>query len=361
VTTDSSALPSAAEGGFWQSWQTFWFAPIPSLGLHWVRFLAGLLFLAWLVPLTGERHALFGQAGWLDRTALLEAARLGDNVAVRPASWSLVYLGGTNPVLLDALWWSSLAVLTLFTLGIWTRVTAVLTWVIVVSFQANPALAYDADLLLAVLAFYLMVGYLFLGQWSGDLSLAKRLLGPRGTSVFAALRRRDTQEAQPSHAANFALRLLQVHFALAVVASAFHKLQFGDWWSGVAYWYPLHPPFEMDAQKLQAAKASTAGTLFFLSLAQYVALAWLLAFPVFAFRRRWRWLLLLGAVGAWLGIFYIYRLPIFGPLYVICCLSYLTPGEWRWLSGGLYSLVQRRAERGPAIAGEKRARVKTSP
>ena len=59
----------------------------------------------------------------------------------------------------------------LFTLGIATRITGVLTWVAVVSFLGNPAASYDADFLINILAFYLMLGYLLLGFWNGRLSI----------------------------------------------------------------------------------------------------------------------------------------------------------------------------------------------
>jgi hypothetical protein len=358
VRIDSSP-PLETAGGPVQAWQQFWLAPVAPLGLHWIRVCAGLLFLAWLVPLTGEREALFSLNGWFDRQAYLEAARLPGGSPVAPGPWSLVYLCGTNANLFNALWWTSLAVLALFTLGIGTRITAVLTWLIATSFQANPALQFDADQLLAVLAFYLMIGYLFLGQWDGNLTWAERILGPNGTSVFARFRA-GASEAPASSAANLALRLLQVHFALAVFVSGVHKLQFGDWWSGVAYWYPLHPPFEMDAQKLQAAKPGFMRTLFLLSLTQYIALAWQLTFPAFAFRRRWRGLLLSGAVLAWAGTVYIYRLPIFGPLFMVACLSYLTPEEWRGITNRLLGLLPARGAGRVEASIASRPRVKTS-
>ena len=52
------------------------------------------------------------------------------------------------------------------------------------------------------------------------------------------------RQSSPSIAANLTVRLVQVHFAIVLVVSGLHKLQFGDWWSGVAWWYPLNPPFE---------------------------------------------------------------------------------------------------------------------
>src|SRR5439155_26955419 len=98
---------------------------------------------------------------------------------------------------------------------------------------------YDADALLVCLAFYLMLGHLFAGQRRADLSPLARLFG----ELPAWLRRRKEEDPQPSLAANLALRLLQVHFALIVVTAGLHKLQFGDWWGGVAYWYAVYPPF----------------------------------------------------------------------------------------------------------------------
>jgi hypothetical protein len=375
-----AAVESTEQFGFWQKWQSFWLAPVAPLGLHWLRFLAGLLFLSWLAPLSGERAALFSLGGWLDREGYVEIARMeakarapqnpsgempmvmpGEMPPVLPGMWSLVYFCKADSAAFETLWWGSLTVLVLFTLGVWTRVTAVLAWVVVISFQANPAVRVEADTLLAALAFYLMLGYLFLGQFSGALTLRERLLGPKGTSVFALLRRHEDMETPPSSAANLAVRLVQIHFALAVVATALHKLQSGDWWSGIAYWFPLHRPFEMDERKILVARSSATASLFFMSMAEYLQLAWQLAFPVFAFRQRWRWLLLGGAVAAWVGMAYIYRVPTFGPLYVVACLSYLTPQEWRRLSDGLLHLVPARSAADlPALTAERRARIKTS-
>src|SRR5439155_942848 len=83
------------------------------------------------------------------------------------------------------------------------------SWVGVGSFIVNPAVSDGPDQLLAVLAFYLMVGYVLLGQWGTRQTFLARLLGSRDTFLLGPRR----PGRQPSHAANFALRLLQVHFA----------------------------------------------------------------------------------------------------------------------------------------------------
>ncbi len=354
-TEAESPAPSHLLSG----WTRFWFGAVNPRGLHGLRVLSGLLFLLWLVPLAGQQGALFGLNGWFDRQAYIEASRLPEGPPV-PIGWSLLYLAGSNPVLVDALWWGAVAVFVLFTLGLWVRVTAVLTWVLVVSFLASPAVNYDADYLLAVLAFYLMIGYVLLGQWSRPLTLAGRILGPRDTFLFAP-RGEDAEKSNPpSHAANLAVRLLQVHFALIMVVSGLHKLQFGEWWGGVAYWYPLHPPFTTTAADVRAEAAHAGLTLFCLSLVEYLALAWQIGFPAFAWRRRWRVVLLGGAVLSWVASIWVYGQPLFGPMYLIACLSYLTPAEWEWLAARtapLTGLITRGVQSLPAPRPEVRAKV----
>src|SRR5262249_53242896 len=154
-----------------------------------------------------------------------------------------------------------------------------------------------------------------------------------GTTLWS----KRASETPPSHAANLALRLLQVHFAIVVVTSGLHKLQFGEWWSGGAFWYPLHPPFETTAESLARERENARTFLSVLGIGAYALMAWQVTFPFFAWRRGWcRWLLVGGAVIGWIGSFFLYRLPLFGPIYFIACMSYLTSKEWHgllaWLS-----------------------------
>jgi hypothetical protein len=274
-----------------------------------------------------------------------------------PITWSLVYLCGENESLVTGLYWTSVVAVLLFTLGIAPRVMGVMTWLAVASFTANPAIAYDGDALLLMLTFYLMVGYLLLGWWHGGLSSLERLLGGWNCLLLGP------PEKPPSVAANLGVRLVQVHFAIIVVVSGLHKLQMGDWWSGTALWYPLFPPFETKLAAVREMAPRRDFYLVLLSLATYAVLVWQLAFPFFAWQRSWRLVLLGGAVVGWLGTAFLYRLPIFGPAYLIGALSYLTAEEWHWLTRNLYRLpgldrlVARRA--GQAGASEARRSPKS--
>lgn len=338
--------------GLVRSWTQFWFTPTPPVALRVVRFLAGLLFAFWLLPFGSDLDSLFGLQGWFDADAYVQG--LAAPAQADPSSddqrgvldplisWSLLYpkaVGG-NPLALQLAYWLTLAVFVLFALGVATRLTAVLSWLAVVSFAANPAISYDGDSYLVVLAFYLMVAHVLLGQRTRGLSWAARLFGTREDWVFGRLLRADTPEPRPSLGATLGIRLLQVHFALIMVISGLHKLQFGDWWGGYALWYPLFPAGQATFDQAKAI-ASNAGearvVMFILSAAAYAVLIWQIGFPLFAWRRAWRPVLLLGALIGWLADAFLYELPIMGPALFIGCLAFVSAAEWQrwsaWLAG----------------------------
>ncbi len=239
--------PAAPSAGLIGSWVHFWFAAGDPIGLHILRVLAGLLFLFWLLPFAADHQALFSLGGWFDTTAYHEASRLSD-LPPHLFGWSVVYWCGTNATASLAVYWLSITAITLFTLGLATRLTGVLTWVAVVSYTASPPLTYEADSFLRMLAFYLMFGYLLLGQRQKAQSWLTRLLGSKPAWwPTRSSPRRSSSRSEPlteSVAANLALRLFQVHFAIALVAGGLQKLQAGEWWNGLALWYTANPPFQ---------------------------------------------------------------------------------------------------------------------
>jgi hypothetical protein len=333
----------------------FWFAPTDPIGLHVLRILAGLLFLFWLLPFAGHLDDLFGLHGWFDLQAYREAASTPEGPP-QAYSWSILYLCGANPTLLTTVYWVSLAVLALFTLGVATRLTAILTWVIVVSFTANPATAYEGDTLLTVLAFYLMLGHLLMGWRDQHQSWVAYVLGRRDTWFLRGVLT-SPSDRLPSVGANVALRLFQVHFAIIAVTSGLHKLQFGDWWAGVALWYPLHPPFTA-ADKIRPSAVSAEFQMGVLSIAAYAALAWQIGFPLFAWRRYGRPLLLGGAIVGWLATTFLYELPLIGPAIFLACLGYVTAAEWQWLDSWLFGVpvLRRLARPTPTLPDAKTER-----
>jgi hypothetical protein len=282
-----------------------------------------LLFL--LLGYFGRQTEYFGYDGWMSLDAY-KNARISESDPQAPnfrppvASWSPSF-GTTSPTAVHALYFGSLAAAALFTFGIATRITAPLAWLAAVSFTSNPILAaYGGDSLLLILTFYLMIGYVLMGLWNGDRTPTALVLGQR--------------RMQESAAANLALRMLQVHFAILVFTTGIVKLQTGFWWEGLALWFPMNPPTELTLDRikeLRNAPDAYATWLGVLSLFAYAALAWQISYPFLAWRGRWRYFIVAGAAIGWVGTWWIYRLPIFGPGLFIGSLAYLTPGDWRWV------------------------------
>ena len=132
--------------GLAQAWARFWFTGVDPLGLHALRLLAGLLFLSWLLPFAGHVVEMYGLQGLFDRTAYKVTAPTFQSMMQRLGlpvryPWSALYLCGENSSLLIAVYWLSIVVLVLFTIGVWPRVMSVLTWLIVASFLAAPLLS----------------------------------------------------------------------------------------------------------------------------------------------------------------------------------------------------------------------------
>lgn len=318
------------------AWTNFWFSAGDPIALSVLRVLGGMVFLYWLLPFAGDLQAFFGLSGWFDARAYAETSRLSE-LPPHLFTWSAAYWCGNNSTLLIALYGLSLAAILLFALGVATRLTGVLTWAAVVSFTANPASAYDADPYLQMLAFYLMLGYLFLGLRKPDQSPLALFLGPtRETWLLGGLWPGRCGALPQSIASNLALRLLQSHFAIAMVATGLHKLQVSAWWSGLAPWFYLHPPFHTTINEIRVHAPPNAETpLNLFSLTAYAVLAWQIGFPAFAWRPWLRPLLLGGAAFGWLMTALAMQMPLLGPLLFVLCLAYVTPTEWRWVESKL--------------------------
>jgi hypothetical protein len=310
-----------------RAWTRFWFKPADPIGLHLVRLLTGLLLIAWLLPFSGHLQEFFTARGWLDQEAFDRAGQLSGGEFAR--SLSILELLGKTPSSLIATYWASLAILAAFAIGIMPRLTCILGAVIVASFTANPAYEYEGDALLLVLMFYLVLAYVLLGFRTPGMSWPARLLGPLLVWPLGRGERDTYSEPWPSIAANLALRLLQVHIALIIFSSGLHKLQFGDWWAGVALWFPLHPPFKTTLADAIANRTNADTYLGLLNIGTYAILAWQIGFPLFAWRRRWRPVVIGGAVIGWIGAAFLWELPLIGPAILIGCLSFVTPTTWR--------------------------------
>ncbi|HEV3445292.1 MAG TPA: hypothetical protein VG099_11655, partial [Gemmataceae bacterium] len=120
IPTGKNAQAAAPAVGPLQAWMRFWFTPADPVGLHALRVLSGLLFIFWLLPLAGHIDGLYSLQGWFDQQAYFDAAQMPDGPP-QPTNWSILFVAGSNATLLNVMYWTALAVLLLFTLGLCTR------------------------------------------------------------------------------------------------------------------------------------------------------------------------------------------------------------------------------------------------
>jgi hypothetical protein len=142
-----------------------------------------------------------------------------------------------------------LVVLLMFTCGLFTRVTSVLTWLAAASYlHRDPQVLFGQDTMMNILLIYLMIA-----NSGAALSLDRVIARYRATR--ASLARSGGIDATcaaflaappPSMSSGFAQRLLQVHFCFIYMAAGLSKLKGASWWSGDAMWYTLvNPEFTM--------------------------------------------------------------------------------------------------------------------
>lgn len=138
-----------------------------------------------------------------------------------------------------------LGIMVLFTVGLFTRVTSVLTWLAAVSYiHRTQHVLFGMDTMMNILLIYLMVGN------SGATFSLDRLVA-RYRATRASLRRTGRVDAAtqafldrppPSASAALALRLIQVHFCFIYMASGLSKLKGQTWWSTTAFWDTMVNP-----------------------------------------------------------------------------------------------------------------------
>ena len=233
LTDYAKTLVAATTSG----WNSFFFSPADPTPLGLIRITVGLLALWSLFVFGLDLNDYFSSTGWAEPTAIQAQAR--------PLSWSFWFLIGDS--WLRPTWCACLIALALFTLGIFSRVTAILAWAIVVStVHRVPIALFGFDQILSALLLYLAVTASsgqavsldrFFRRWKEARAQAaisrstRHKDGPRPT-----LGPREPAIPAPTVSANLGLRLIQLHLVLIYAMAGLSKLQGPSWWNGTAIW-----------------------------------------------------------------------------------------------------------------------------
>jgi hypothetical protein len=353
-------------------WNRFWFAPADPTTLGLIRVCCGVLVLYVHLVYTAHLQGFFGANGWIDlrsannirhRTTYFAPPSgwqnndradqadgpAGTMVGRGQTVWS-IWFHVTDPRTMTLVHGGILVVMVMFTLGLWTRVTAVLTWLAVLSYLHRAPLAlFGLDTVMNVVLIYLMIG-----PSGAALSLDRLLVRyfRRGQSAGAP---------EPSEPANLAIRLMQIHLCIIYLASGLSKLQGAAWWNGTAIWgtmvdYELslvRYAWYADALRFVVQHrwlgelVITGGTLFTLVLE--------IGFPFVVWHRRLRWPMIVGALSLHAGIAVIMGLTAFSFIMMTLVLSFVPPADLRTGAIRVIGSLTRAASRLVLLLGPREA------
>jgi predicted DCC family thiol-disulfide oxidoreductase YuxK len=233
LVSDLAAYAAELWGTLVRGWNAFFFTPADPTALGLIRVTVGLLLLYSMGVFGLDLRAYFGSDGWADPEVLIRVV----HPEQAPYAWSF-WLGVPDNLLWPA-WVGCMLVLALYTMGLFSRVTAVLAWAIAVSTARRvPVALFGFDQIVATWAFYLALT----GASGQAVSLDRLLWRYRQARAALARRRPDGRWTVPPGApiptvsANLALRLIQLHLCLIYGMAGLAKLQGQGWWSGMAIW-----------------------------------------------------------------------------------------------------------------------------
>jgi len=349
----------------WGGWDRFWFSRMDPATLSWIRLCCGLLTFyvhltySWgLFSYVGKdgfvNHDL---AGWVLRDAPLYGTGGGWDDQYVPVGqgnyyWS-IYYHVTNPGLIVAIHVFFLLHMLLFALGLATRYTGAITWIGAMSYvQRANSTVFGLDTMMMILLLYLQIGPSG-ARYSLDRMISKWWARRKGL---------PEPEVQPSYAANFAVRLMQVHFCIIYLASGTSKLLGSMWWSGTALnLVMLNPAFApMDKapyyylmKKLAAHRWLWESVMWF-NIVFSVMLE--TSFTFLVWHRRWRWVMICASVMLHLGIGLFMGLTTFSLMMMIFVCAFVPPETVdqavTWVRERLAAMLTSRRPKAPERAGE---------
>lgn len=288
----------------WRAWNNFWFTAVDPATLAIIRLLAGGMML--------YTHFIwsFDLAGFIGREGYMPVDFLNQMEGRHWSTWTIFDWIGPNWLL-----WTvhilALGVFACLFLGLFSRIAAVLAYLLAVSYvqRVTPGAYFGLDKTNCMLAMYL-------------------LLGPCGARYSLdrlwRLRRGDAAEPEPSVSANIAIRLMQLHLCVVYFFSALAKLEGETWKVGTALWWSAS---NYEYQSLDLTWL--AGWPHLVAAMTLAAVFWEIFYCVLVWNPRARPLVLAMAVLVHGGIALAMGMITFGLVMLIANLAFVPPGVVR--------------------------------
>jgi hypothetical protein len=336
VRQTTAWLRSAADG-----WDRFWFTPALPHTLALVRILGGAMLLYTHAVWTIELNSFLGRESWLtsDTAALLNQGPGGRNFA-----WSYWYYVD-SPALIWTLHVAALVVFAMLTLGLFTRVTAVLAWIAAISYcHRLTGTLFGLDQVNVFIATYLMIGDSG-GAWSLDRWLAARRSAAGVSPAPPHHSPTHPLTYSPSISTNIAVRLLQLHLCIIYLFGGIGKMRGEMWWDGSALWYAFA---SLEYQSL--SMTWTVRYPWLLALLTHITVFWETFYCFLVWPKLTRPICLALAVLVHLGIAVCLGMKTFGLAMIIMNAAFIDPQPLRGLADRFWrrELAGRATHPGPS-------------
>lgn len=259
-------------------WNQFWFTPASSKPLSLIRILMGLLLIVYFLSNTGDLLRWYGGESLLPIQTVRNLTSGADLPHYRVSLFQIA----TKPSEVWIVCTIGIAAAGCLALGIFSRVAAAITLVILLSFVHRvPMISGLAEPVFAAVLFYLCIAPS--GEWLGVNAWLKQ--------------RQSADEPQPTILANLTLRMIQVHLAALIFMMGMSKLSQENWWMGDAVWFLL-----AQTRSRPVDLTFLRNTPFLINAWTHAIVAFEIAFPILIWNRFARPILLIIAIPIWLSI-----------------------------------------------------------
>jgi uncharacterized membrane protein YphA (DoxX/SURF4 family) len=295
-----SASHAAAE-----QWRNFWFAPADPFTLGMIRVLTGSMLVYNLLVWGLDLSAFFASDGLQPLTTMLQFHQ-------NDLMFSFLYY--VSDEWLFVVHCSCVIVAIMFCLGLATRMTSVLAFLITISYsQRVPIANFGLDQILGMLCLYLAIGPSG-AALSVDQLIRDRWRKSKGLSI----------QIRKHASARTALRLIQIHMCVIYFWAGFAKLKGDTWWTGEAMWQV------MANQEYQTLDLTWMAWMPWLPyLIAHITVAWEVFFCVLVWNQRWRPVMLTVGTGMHLGIGAFLGMWTFGLIMTYGYFAFGDPEWWR--------------------------------
>ena len=302
-------------------WNRFWFTPADPATLGLIRILAGAMLLYTHAVWSLDLQAFIGPTSWLPSVAV-ETVQEGSYV------WSYLWYLEGSPVLLWTAHIAGLVVFAMLTIGLFSRVSAVLALFVALAYVGRlPGSLFGLDQTNCMLALYLAISP------CGDAYSVDRWLQSRKAGTVLPIRQ--------SWTANVAIRLIQVHMCIIYLFAGIAKLTGQAWWDGTALWMAFG---NMEYQSMDMTWLAEWPRV--INLMTHVTIAWELSYMFLVWPRLSRPVVILLAIPLHMGIAICLGMVTFGLAMLIGNLAFVSP----WLVRRVFSRGHLEQSRGGEAA-----------